>query len=220
MAVLLLVVNVSFVDPAFARSSGRMGGSFKSSRAHTVKPLSTMSAQSLHRPHPRITVHRTSHVNYPPSHRHVPRSQAMTFSSQVPRSTKSEVLWVTTVSTMVTIKVVDKIRNKTQGNGFHNPLGCGVSVLSLTTAVNVPDRDSPYSILAQLDRVARTARTNTRKGVQDLVSETALILLRHEDSILAVDSYASHFRGTTQAQRDFNVRSIEARSKFDDESCK
>jgi len=98
------------------------------------------------------------------------------------------------------------------------PLGFGVSVLSLAMAMNVVDRYSPKSILAQLDHLACTARTDSPKEVQRIVSETALALIRQSDLILSVDSYYSNFRRTADAQRVFNALSISGRSKVDEET--
>merc|ERR1719437_398421 len=50
-------------------------------------------------------------------------------------------------------------------------LGSGFSVLQLSVALNVPKRDSPSSILSKLDYLAETAQTDSRVGLQNLVSE-------------------------------------------------
>jgi uncharacterized membrane protein len=49
-------------------------------------------------------------------------------------------------------------------------LGPGVSVASITVALDVPDRDDPGCILAKLKHIAQAADTGTRQGVQTLVS--------------------------------------------------
>ncbi len=133
----------------------------------------------------------------------------------------SDLVFVAGVGAVVTVNVMDKLKNGNGGSGgLESPLGPGVSVLSLTTALNVPDRDSPNSVLARLSRLALVARTDSRKGVQDLISETALELLRHKDYIVSVDSQYSHFARVTDAQRAFNTLSIGGRSKFDEETGK
>lgn len=53
-------------------------------------------------------------------------------------------------------------------------LGEGVSVASITLSLNVPDRDDFYSILNKLKRLAESADTSTRQGVQTLVSNGML----------------------------------------------
>jgi hypothetical protein len=64
-------------------------------------------------------------------------------------------------------------------------LGPGVSVIELSVAVNVPDRDGPNLILSALRRLSNTARTDSRVGVQDLTSQVALKLLRQKSYIVA-----------------------------------
>lgn len=141
------------------------------------------------------------------------------YPAPVRRVTMSDIVLVAGVGTVVSLNVMDKLRKDGGGGGgLESPLGPGVSVLSLTTAINVPDRDSPNSILARLSRLALTAQTNNRKGVQDLVTETALELLRQKDAIVSADSQYSHFRRTTEAEREFNSLSIGGRSKFTEET--
>lgn len=50
-------------------------------------------------------------------------------------------------------------------------LGPGVSVVEISVAMEVPDRDRPDSILTVLDRLSRTARTDSRVGLQNLTSQ-------------------------------------------------
>jgi uncharacterized membrane protein len=138
----------------------------------------------------------------------------------VRRVTLSDVALVTGVGAIVSLSVMDRLGKDGSGGGLESPLGPGVSVISLTAAINVPDRDSPNSILARLSRLALTARTDTRQGVQNLISETALELMRQKDAIVSVDSQYSHFRRTTEAEREFNSLSIGGRSKFTEESGK
>jgi uncharacterized membrane protein len=50
-------------------------------------------------------------------------------------------------------------------------LGPGVTVAEISVAVNVPRRDDPGSILNFLRRLSRTAKTDSRVGVANLVSQ-------------------------------------------------
>jgi len=97
-------------------------------------------------------------------------------------------------------------------------LGPGVSVVELSVALDVPDRDSPNSILSALDRLFRTARTDSRVGLQNLSSQVAMELLRRRDSIVAASSRGKHYRDDSKAQRDFSNLSIEQRGKFQRET--
>ena len=50
-------------------------------------------------------------------------------------------------------------------------LGEGVSVAQISVALNVPDRDSLSSVLTYLNRLSQTAKTDSRVGVSNLVSQ-------------------------------------------------
>lgn len=97
-------------------------------------------------------------------------------------------------------------------------LGPGFSVLQLSVALNVPDRDSPSSILSKLDYLAETARTDSRIGLQNLVSEVSLELLRNSQSVVSASSSYSYYDDYNRAQRDFNNLSVKERSKFQRET--
>jgi hypothetical protein len=61
-------------------------------------------------------------------------------------------------------------------NTFFTPslssaLGPGVTVAEISVALNVPRRDDPGSILNFLQRLSRTAKTDSRVGVANLVSQ-------------------------------------------------
>ena len=61
----------------------------------------------------------------------------------------------------------------TIGSNVQSVLGSGVSVAEISVALEVPNRDSPNSILSALDRLSRTARTDSRVGLQNLTSQGA-----------------------------------------------
>jgi len=97
-------------------------------------------------------------------------------------------------------------------------LGPGVSVAEISVALEVPDRDSPNSILSALDRLSRTARTDSRVGLQNLTSQVAIELLRRKLSIVAASTRAYHYRDENKAQREYNNISIQERGKFQRET--
>lgn len=97
-------------------------------------------------------------------------------------------------------------------------LGSGVSVAEISVALEVPNRDSPNSILSSLDRLSETARTDSRVGLQDLTSQVAIELLRRKSSIVAASTRASHYRDENKAQREYNNISIRERGKFQRET--
>lgn len=96
-------------------------------------------------------------------------------------------------------------------------LGSGTSVVQVSVALEVPDRDDPQSILGVLNRLSSTARTDSRVGIQNLSSQVALELLRRRSSIVSASSSTTHFNDRNKAFREFQSRSVKERSKFESE---
>jgi uncharacterized membrane protein len=84
--------------------------------------------------------------------------------------------------------------------------------------MEVPNRDDPNCILNVMNRLAQTARTDSRVGVQNLSSQIALELLRRKSSIVSASSSFKHFNDRNQALREFQSRSVKERSKFENEN--
>jgi uncharacterized membrane protein len=99
-----------------------------------------------------------------------------------------------------------------------SPLGPGTSVVSLSVALEVPDRDDKHSILSALDKLSRTARTDSRVGIQNLSSHVALEILRKRSSIVSASSSTRHFSRRDRALREFQKLSVAERSKFERET--
>lgn len=97
-------------------------------------------------------------------------------------------------------------------------LGGGTSVVKMSVAVDVSNRDDPNSILLVLERLSTTARTDSRMGIQNLSSQVALELLRRKSSISAASTDYTHFRNREKAQRHFNSVSVTERGKFEKET--
>jgi len=97
-------------------------------------------------------------------------------------------------------------------------LGPGTSVIELSVALDVPDRDDPNSILSALDRLSRTAKTDSRVGVQNLTSQVALELLRRKSGIVAACARGRHFGDAGGAQREYNAATVRERGKFQRET--
>lgn len=123
----------------------------------------------------------------------------------------------------VAVNVISGIVNG--GNDFSrsldeaSPLGKGVSVVQVSVALNVPRRDSPSSILTYLDQLSRTASTDSRVGISNLVSQVALELMRQKPYIFAANTEYKHFRDNDEkkATRYFNNVAVEERGKFERE---
>jgi uncharacterized membrane protein len=97
-------------------------------------------------------------------------------------------------------------------------LGSGTAVLQVSVAMEVPNREDPNSILGALRRLSRTAKTDSRVGIQNLTSQVAVELLRRKSSIVSASSSYQHFRDRNKAEREYQSKSIQERSKFEKES--
>ena len=97
-------------------------------------------------------------------------------------------------------------------------LGIGTTVCQISVALEVPDRDDPNSILGVLNRLAQTARTDSRVGVQNLSSQVALELLRRKSSIVSGSTSFKHFNDRSKALREYQSKSVKERSKFENEN--
>lgn len=97
-------------------------------------------------------------------------------------------------------------------------LGPGVSVAKISIALDVSNRDQNDAIMNVLERLANTAKTDSRVGLQNLTSQVALELLRRKQEIVAVSMSSKHFREESQAQREFNKVSVKERGKFQRET--
>lgn len=118
--------------------------------------------------------------------------------------------------------LVSSVIQKTMGTnssvGQQSVLGPGVSVIEMSIALDISNRDDPNSILSVLDRLARTARTDSRVGVQNLTSQVALELLRRKATFVAAHARGRHYRDESEAQREYNGVTIRERGKFQRET--
>lgn len=104
------------------------------------------------------------------------------------------------------------------GSSVSSALGSGTSVVQLSVALEVPNRDDPNSVLSVLDRLSRTSKTDSRVGIQNLTSQVALELLRRRSSIVSASSSYQHYQDSTKAGRDYEAKAIRERSKFERET--
>lgn len=243
--VLFFAVYFSVIPSASAAPSlGRMGGSIQKQRHSTTRlrytapsrPRNSHWAPTAPRgPSYRVVPLRTGyHHHHHYQYRNRPAQEQTTTtvtnpdgtttilrkqSRQLQRFSLSDIILVTGAATYVAYGVSKHLEEKGEYDGDpDSPLGPGVSVLSLTACLNVPNRNDPNSILKRLEQLAMTSNTSNRKGLQNLISETSLELARQEKAILSVESHYSHTKSATQAERLHNRLSAEQRSKFDRES--
>jgi uncharacterized membrane protein len=104
------------------------------------------------------------------------------------------------------------------GSSVSSALGSGTSVVQLSVALEVPNRDDPNSVLSVLNRLSRTSKTDNRVGIQNLTSQVALELLRRRSSIVSASSSYQHYQDPTKAGRDYEAKAIRERSKFERET--
>ena len=224
-----------------SRSGGRVSGSFgpstrsrsMPSRSYSSSPSRLYSRPSYsrtcgpprtyYRPRPRII------VAPPARHIHVHGNPADTTSTtqvfQAPRQrgpSVGDVMLVGGTAALVTYGVMKRYHDNDDDmfGGQQSILGPGVSVLSLTIALSVPDRYDDNSVLARLKGLAKRTQSDSRTSVQRLVADTALEILRQERAIVSVGSEYKHFKSFKDAERQFNTMSLQKRSKFDRETCK
>ena len=166
---------------AFAVTGGRSGGSFKRApmRSSYSRPMPPRSNYNHYRPSGPSRV-----IMRPPTtrlyYRNTPQvlvapglttgPQFYPYGPPVYRRgiSLSEVALVTGAGLFIAHKVSNQLQ---QDRGQTNSaLGPGFTMAKLTVSLNVPNRDAPDSILKTLQRISSTARTNTRAGVQQLIS--------------------------------------------------
>lgn len=93
-------------------------------------------------------------------------------------------------------------------------LGPGRSLLQISIAIHVPDRDDWNSIISVLERKTNAAKFDRRISHALLTSQVAMELARRRSSMSAADSFYRHYRKSNQAQHDFEKRAILERQKY------
>ncbi|XP_020100316.1 uncharacterized protein LOC109718470 [Ananas comosus] len=74
------------------------------------------------------------------------------------------------------------------------------------------------SFQRELDRIAESADTSTPEGLNYVLQETVLALLRHPDCCISAYSYVDVKRSIESGEKRFSQLSIEERGKFDEET--
>ncbi len=187
-----LILCFSILSSAWAVSGGRMGGSFgkSSSSSSSSSSYSYSRPSQLSRPYysnnsPRVSRPRSQsyYLDDDDSDDDSPHYRSRTSSSSdvEEESTASDaaVLIGGALSmAMNDLRFRYKYRKRKDNNNDHenhrssktSALGGGATVVSLTVALHVPQRDDADNILTKLHRLSQSARTDTRRGLQQLVS--------------------------------------------------
>ncbi|KAJ6918436.1 hypothetical protein NC651_012625 [Populus alba x Populus x berolinensis] len=74
------------------------------------------------------------------------------------------------------------------------------------------------SLQRDLDRIAKVADTSSSEGLNYVLTETSLALLRHPDYCISGYSFVDVKRSMEDGEKRFNQLSIEERGKFDEET--
>lgn len=220
-----------FSPPAIARTSGgRIGGTYSRPSRPSISRPAVPS-----RPH-RRPLGPTKHYHYPstyPRYRtsspvfHPPVGYSTTTIVESPymreihprRLRVGDLLLWTGVGLAVSTGVRRHYEQQHYSRGVDNsPLGPGATAAFLTVSIQVSNRNSPSSLLKILESKAMSANTETRRGLQQVVSEVSLELLRKDSAIASVDTSIKHFGSVRDAQVAFQKASIMNRSKLDRES--
>jgi uncharacterized membrane protein len=227
-------------DANAAMSGGRMGGSFSASPSR-LAPVIRPSSRGFS---PGFASSRSTVVNVSPSFRYgyggygystpffAPRPYYGGGSLAISRGPGLFELLFLGVFLVKAAEVLSEttsvIGTKVDSLGYNmysntpdldNALGPGTSVVQLSVAMQVSDRDDPRkSILVALDNLAKTSKTDSRVGIQNLSSQVALEILRRSSSIVSASSSTKHFSSRDKALREFQSRSIDERSKFETET--
>lgn len=226
LAMVLLVFNAS---SAWAVTGGRMGGgSFKSSPSRSSSGGGGMGRTStLSRPSPSGRVYFPPpsriirHHHYGPSAPIIVNSfsDSRGFYAPTPAIVNTRIMTKDIlVLTGTGVLLVYAFRNNYRRNndyGDVGPLGPGTTVGSVTVALDVPNRSDPENILSKLSRMSMTADTTSKQGLQDLLSAVALELLRQEKAITSAYARSNHYTITGQAEREFQMLSVQSQSKVD-----
>ncbi|KAL7581002.1 hypothetical protein ACA910_005812 [Epithemia clementina (nom. ined.)] len=242
---LFLVLSLHLGMSAGATSGYRTGGSFKSSshsRPSLSRPSYSRPSPRQHHHHHQYHYH-SSGSHFQPQrvqivgarplrtpwvsiyHNFSPQPGA-TYVRTVERPATSfspgDVLVLTGTGALLTYGFVNTRNQRRSGPNSasvdYSPLGPGATAISVTVSMNVPDRDDPNSVLNRLEALGERVDTSTREGVQELISETSIELLRNEALITSMNVKSKHHSDPEEARKDFNAQSVENRSKYDREA--
>eukprot|EP00526_Cylindrotheca_closterium_P010791 CAMPEP_0113620404 /NCGR_PEP_ID=MMETSP0017_2-20120614/10396_1 /TAXON_ID=2856 /ORGANISM="Cylindrotheca closterium" /LENGTH=391 /DNA_ID=CAMNT_0000530065 /DNA_START=216 /DNA_END=1391 /DNA_ORIENTATION=+ /assembly_acc=CAM_ASM_000147 len=240
MATAAMVLALAFMplDANAAMSGGRMGGSFSSSRPSVSRsaPSSASYSRGFSRGYSSGVYSRPSATIITPGFGYNPFYSPVTPYYGSPgvigysRGPSFFDIAFFGAFLFVALNIVSKAGNTfTEGatstfsdvfdsaTSSSSVLGPGASVVQLSVALDVPNRDDRDSILGVLERLAQTAKTDSRVGIQNLTSQVALELLRRRTSISSASSSYKHYRDSQKASRDFQSKSVQERSKFERE---
>jgi len=197
---ILLAGNIA---NATSGSGGRMGGSFRPSTI-VSNPFGTdMSFPSTGR-RPMITRYSNTRL------RSAPKTSAQSISHEGSTIVVGPKAYAIPLALYGSMFYVNSKNMKNRGRG--------ISVMKLSLAFDIDDRDAPGNILQKLKLYSSTFKTDSRKEVQKMVTEVCSDLLRQQSNIFAASSSYEHHKQVNDAERCFNNLSVQERSKFEKET--
>uniref|UniRef100_A0A7S3KY79 Uncharacterized protein n=1 Tax=Amphora coffeiformis TaxID=265554 RepID=A0A7S3KY79_9STRA len=209
------LASASLSDPAMAAvTGGRAGGTFKSSPSPSRPSMSRNYHSHGRTPMmPRTRMPRVIYSSPPIGHHSYAYDQGglMMASRSTTMSTK-DILVLGGVAGLATYGMVNGRRQD------NNDKEGGATATSIMLAVNVPDRNSPDSIIRRVNEIAQRTDTSSQAGVQTLISEVCLELVRQQASLQAAWSDSNHYKLSRTALQDFQGRSVSNRSRYDQET--
>jgi hypothetical protein len=182
---LAMILRVGSCEAAAAAvTGGRMGGSFKPSTSRSYSPSSSSSSSSS------WGSGRSSSLGYrpllaPPMVHHYSSPQivfyprttfygAQAISTTTYSPTAANILIVTGTGALLAFGAYQHLSQNNFYSGYisdeKSVLGPGATTASMTVCLDVPNRNSPDSILYRLERLSEKVDTSRREGVQDLIS--------------------------------------------------
>jgi len=203
------------------------GGSFKSrSSMRTSSPPIQRHSPSSRQQYsgragprnssPRLSVHQRSYYAPPaPRSIHYVHTSAGTVSRRFSPADKAVVMG--TGGLIVYGFTSERKRRESELDG---PLGPGATAVSLTVALDISDRYDPGNVMNKLKAIADKVDTSRREGIQELISETALELLRNQESITSTFAESTHYKDAGRAGQDFEGKSIHFRSTFESDTVR
>lgn len=188
--------------PALAVSGGRMGGTFTRSSSSGSSSSPTRSSSYGNRGYNgSMSSYRRPTT---PTTRYYGASSVAVVTRPVASTT--DIIFIGGVGFVIYNSIHQK-KNQQQ-----------TAVVSLTACLAIPDATGPDSFVNQLNLLSNSVDTTTRQGVQDLVSNVALQLLRQESSIVSAATSSAYFLDDVLAQQAFYQISTIERAKFERET--
>ncbi|PRQ41921.1 hypothetical protein RchiOBHm_Chr3g0452001 [Rosa chinensis] len=232
MAAVLLSLLLTFnSNSSWAASGGRVGGSSFSSRSSSSSSSgssSYSSSSSSYRSSSSSPSYSDTSSSSSPSYSYTSSSSSPSYSSySTPSSSSSssttsmsEAVISLCIILLILVLLAICVSSVGEGAGAGAGLAAYSSVAATLNVVKlqVGLLGTARALQKDLDRIAETANTSTRKGLSYVLTEATVALLRHPDYWISSYSSVTPNHNMEDAEKCFNKISIEERAKFDEET--